>query len=181
MSKRADQVYAVDVSSEITSKIDAPENFHLLLSDGCSVDVDAASVDLVYSNQLMEHLHPEDALAQLRNIYRVLKPGGKYLCITPNRLSGPHDVSQHFSDVASGLHLHEYDLKELLQLFASAGFAKFRIYIGKDGYYVRFPIALARVVESAIDALPHRFRKKIGKFAPFRLLLGIRLLAAKAK
>jgi SAM-dependent methyltransferase len=180
MAKHADQVYAVDVSREITSNIDPPKNFHLLLSDGCSIDVPPKSVDLVFSNQLMEHLHPEDALVQLRNIHRALKPNGRYLCITPNRLSGPHDVSQHFADVACGLHLREYALTELLQLFNDAGFSKFHTYIGKDGRYIRVPIGLCRTLESIISPLPPRVRKRIGKFAPFRLLLGIRLLALKA-
>jgi hypothetical protein len=31
----------------------------------------------------MEHLHPEDAFEQLRNIIRALAPGGRYVCITP--------------------------------------------------------------------------------------------------
>jgi predicted SAM-dependent methyltransferase len=38
--------------------------------------VRAESVDLAYSNQLMEHLHPDDASEQLANVYRALKPGG---------------------------------------------------------------------------------------------------------
>jgi len=179
MARRADRVYAVDVSEEITSKIEPPENFHLLLSDGCSIALPPGSVDLVFSNQLMEHLHPEDALVQLQNIYRILKPSGKYLCITPNRFSGPHDVSQHFGDVARGLHLREYALRELLPLFRSAGFSKFHVYIGKDGRYIRVPIALCKSMEAVMDALPRAVRKKIGKFAPCRLLLGIRLLALK--
>ena len=180
MAKHAEAVYAVDVSREITSEIDPPKNFHLLLSDGCSIEVAAESVDLAFSNQLMEHLHPEDAVAQLRNIHRALKPSGRYLCITPNRFSGPHDVSQHFGTIACGLHLREYALAELLQLFRDAGFSRFRTYIGKDGLYVRCPLWLCRMLESTIGVLPARARKRVGKFAPFRLLLGIRLLASKA-
>lgn len=179
MAVHADYVYAVDVSSEITGKINPPANFRLLLSDGCSIDVTSGSVDLVFSNQLMEHLHPEDALEQLRNIHRVLKPDGKYFCITPNRLSGPHDVSQHFANVACGFHLREYSLKELLEIFKLAGFFKFKIYIGKDGRFVRVPLWSGLAVEAAVGALHHRIRKRIGKMAPVRLLLGIRLLALK--
>ena len=38
----------------------------------------------------------------LANLYRALKPGAVYVCITPNRLSGPHDISLYFDSVATG-------------------------------------------------------------------------------
>jgi len=60
------KVIAVDVSPNIThSQTSLPPNFELRISDGCSVPVPDNSATVVYSNQLMEHLHPEDALAQL--------------------------------------------------------------------------------------------------------------------
>ena len=84
---------------------------HVVLSDGVSVEVPAASVTLAYSNQLMEHLHPDDALVQLRNIVRALAPGGLYVR-HPNRLTGPHDISMYFDRVATGFHLKEYTATE---------------------------------------------------------------------
>jgi SAM-dependent methyltransferase len=174
-ANHAERVYAVDVSDEITGRVRAPVNLKLIISDGCSIPIPASTVDLAYSNQLMEHLHPEDAIDQLRNVFSALKPGGKYLCITPNRLSGPHDISQHFDNVATGFHLHEYTLEELIQLCRSAGFSTFAAYIGKDGYYVRVPILLVTMTEKIARRLPASW----GKFAPLRLLLGIRLLSTK--
>lgn len=173
---RAAHVYAVDVSNEITGRVTPPANFTLALSDGCSIPVPAASADLAFSNQLMEHLHPDDALEQLRNIYAALKPGGAYFCITPNRMSGPHDVSQHFDREASGFHLREYRIGELVALCRAAGFTGFRAYVGKDGRYLRVPVALVGLAERLAGLLPAR----AGKLAPLRLLLGIRLLAIKA-
>ena len=93
IAKTVKQVYAVDVSGEITGNSERPANFTLIISDGCSIPVHANSVNVAYSNQLMEHLHPDDAAEQLRNIAEALIPGGVYICETPNRLSGPHDVS----------------------------------------------------------------------------------------
>ncbi len=92
VAKRARRVFAVDVSEEIVART-LPENVSIVLSDGSSVDVPAESADLAYSNQLMEHLHPDDAEEQLIGIHAALKPGGRYYCITPNKLTGPHDVS----------------------------------------------------------------------------------------
>ncbi len=75
------KVIAIDVSSEITKQIKTPDNFSLILSDGSSIPVAENSVDVAYSNQLMEHLHPDDAMKQLKNIVRALAPGGIYLCL----------------------------------------------------------------------------------------------------
>lgn len=175
MAEHAEKVYAVDVSSEITNKLSPPPNFSLILSDGCSVDVPRESVDIAFSNQLMEHLHPEDAVNQLRNIFLALKPGGRYFIITPSRASGPHDISQHFDNVATGFHLHEYLVDELIAECRSAGFQSFSAFMGKDGHYVRIPIWLVRFMERVASHLPKRF----AKLAPFRLLLGIRILAQR--
>jgi SAM-dependent methyltransferase len=83
------QVLAVDVSSVI-AEVDSPcENLTVVLSDGTSVPVAEGSVDVAYSDQLMEHLHPDDAIAQLANIHRALRPGAPYVCITPNAARDP--------------------------------------------------------------------------------------------
>ena len=79
----------------------------------------------------MEHLHPEDAFEQLRNIIRALAPGGRYVCITPNRLNGPHDVSSHLDREATGFHIKVYTVTELARLFRAAGFAKARVRPGE--------------------------------------------------
>ncbi len=178
-AKHAAAVYAVDVSDEITKQVTPPGNFRLILSDGSSIDVPAGTVDLAFSNQLMEHLHPEDALDQLRNVYRALAAGGRYFCITPNRMSGPHDVSRNFDGTATCFHLKEYTVAELQNLFRQVGFRKFHAYIGVDGMYMRVPTFLPRLLEGMLSWLPDRLRLGIAPTAPFRLLLGIRLLAIK--
>jgi SAM-dependent methyltransferase len=179
LAKGARAVYAVDVSEEMTKLVEKPENLHLILSDGCSIDIPPASVQLAFSNQLMEHLHPDDASEQLRNIYTALADGGRYFCITPNRMSGPHDVSRSFDDVATGFHLREYTVAELELLFRSVGFSGFRAYAGLDGNYVRVPLALIKVTELLLARVPARWRRALGPLAPFRAILGIRLLAIK--
>ncbi len=91
-----------------------------ILSDGAA-SAPPDSVDVTYSNPLMEHLRPDDALEQLAGIWRALRPGGVYICITPSRLNGPHDVSQHFDSEAKGFHLKEYTVSELNRLFRRVG------------------------------------------------------------
>lgn len=178
VAKRAAKVYAVEVSREVAGSAAAP-NLDLVLSDGVSVQVPEGSVDVAFSDQLMEHLHPEDAAAQLAAIYRSLVPGGRYFCITPNRLYGPRDVSGHYDEVATGLHLKEYCARELRALLLRTGFRKVRFYGGARGVYARVSFALLWAVESVLERLPHRLRRRLADVAPARAFLGLYVEALK--
>lgn len=180
VAKIVGQVYAVDVSAEITKSASCPENFTLLLSDGRSVALPEGSVDVAYSYELMEHLHPEDALQQLRNVHRVLVPGGAYVCCTPNRLRGPHDVSKYFDRVASGFHLKEYCVRELAALFRAGGFSSLVLYCSAKRRYVPMPIPIVKWCERALCTLPFALRRAIANRSPFRQLLGIQIVGIKA-
>jgi SAM-dependent methyltransferase len=175
VAHRVRKVYGVEVSAEITKNLACPQNFELILSNGSSILLPANSVNLAYSNQLMEHLHPDDALEQLSHIYSILTKQGKYICITPNRLSGPHDVSGYFDEVATGFHLKEYTHRDLSDLFTNVGFSQIRAYVGAAGIYVRFPLSVLRLLESVLDSLSYRIRKKIACLC----LLNIRLVGIK--
>jgi SAM-dependent methyltransferase len=147
VAEQVEQVVAVEVSEEIVKDVNLPLKVGLVISDGTSIPVERASMDAAFSNQVMEHLHPDDALEQLQNIFSSLKLGGTYICITPNRLSGPHDVSQYFDQEATGLHLKEYVTSELVELFATAGFRNIKVYWGGKGIYIRCPLFLVKTTE----------------------------------
>ena len=170
-------VYGVDVSSEITRSVVTPPNFRLCISDGTSIPADPGSVDVVYSNQLMEHLHPDDALEQLQNIRRALARDGIYICITPSRLTGPHDVSRYFDPVATGFHLKEYTATELAKLFKQVGFRKIRVAIGARGIFLWIPVWVLWPIERLVEALPARMRRRVARSAAFRRILGVRMRA----
>lgn len=158
----ARQVYAVEVSREIAHTEDAPENFELLITDGRSIPVEPNSVDLAYSNQLMEHLHPDDALEQVNGILSALRPGGRYICLTPNRVLGPSDISQYFEDdVASGLHLREYSDRELRDLFKTSGFASVGVIAIMGGRTGVLPMPLVAACEVVFEALPRSLRLRL--------------------
>lgn len=182
VAKMVKKVYAVDVSSEITKDISCPDNFELILSDGCSIAVPPGSVDLAYSDQLMEHLHPEDAMEQLGNIYTALRPGGRYICVTPNRVSGPHDISRYFDDVATGFHMKEYTVFELAEIFKKAGFSKVERFISYKGRTFVLPLFPADLTEKVLTGLPRMTSRKLSELSIVRLLLGgsnIKLIASK--
>lgn len=173
-------VLAIDVSDEITRKRELPANLRLVISDGSSIPVPPDSVDVAYSNQLMEHLHPDDALDQLRGLHAALKPGGVYICITPSRLTGPHDISFAFDREATGFHLKEYTVGDLAALFRQVGFAKVRIVFGGRGKFMLLPAWTATIFENLLGMLPHGLRKAIALKPPFRWLFGVRLAGFKS-
>lgn len=179
IAEKVKEVYSLEVSEKIVQNLKLPHNAKLLLTDGTTIPVVAESIDVAFSNQVLEHLHPEDTEEQLQNIARALKPGGKYICITPHRFSGPHDVSQYFDREATGLHLKEYTTEDITTLFKKAGFKKFRFYWGGKGIYIRCPYILIWITEKLLRPIPLRLRRHIARFYPIRALLGINLLAIK--
>jgi len=179
VAKLVNEVYAVDVAKRPGDGFLLPPRGKFLLSDGCSIPLPPESIDVAYSNQVLEHLHPDDAGEQLHNIYDALTPGGIYLCITPHRFSGPHDISRYFDEVASGFHIREYTVTELVEIFRKTGFSTCRLLIGAKGYYMTWPTHPVRWIEWLLSKLPHALSRKIALFPPLRLLLGIKLVAAK--
>lgn len=166
ISKHVKKVYAVDVATELTQELKFPPNCEFIISDGCSIPVSENSVNIAYSHQLMEHLHPDDAIEQVKNIYKALAPNGNYICITPNRLSGPHDISMYFDETATGFHLKEYTVTELFDLFSAVGFSKISWIKSRGKTYIKFPLnpitlSILRKIESIISALPYWLRRTI--------------------
>ena len=179
VSKRVKKVIAIDVSKQITRSKDQPENFKLIISDVSRLNMPAKTIDLVYCNQLLEHLHPEDALAAISSVYKVLSDGGRFMIITPHRLSGPHDVSKYFDEAAKGFHLKEYTYTELRDILASAGFSRTSAVIGTAKIYVNIPTSLLILLERVLEKLPKRVERAISHTLAVQLILGIKLIAKK--
>ena len=173
------RVHAIEVSQEIVAQVRAPENLDIVLCDGLQIPVAPGTVDVAFSDQLMEHLHPDDAALQLASIYRCLSPGGTYLCVTPNRFYGPRDISAYFDRVATGLHLREYSAREIREVLRAAGFSRVRFYAGARGAFVPVPYAVLALVEAVLEKLPYRLRKLLADTGPARALLGLRVAATK--
>jgi SAM-dependent methyltransferase len=171
--------HAVDVASAIADAAPAPTNLYVHLTDGSHLPLASASIDLVYSNQLMEHLHPDDAATQLREVFRVLRPGGAYLCVTPNRLTGPWDVSRLFSDTPDGLHLREYSNRELATLLCAAGFARIWAVVPVGSAARRVRPSLLSAAERMLEPLPARVRRRVLREPWRKPLNSVRLLAQK--
>jgi SAM-dependent methyltransferase len=180
------KIYGVDVAEIGAGADQGVPNFELKQTDGIHMPFDSDSIDLVISNQLMEHLHPDDAYDQLREVYRVLRDGGSYVCITPSRVNGPHDCSARFADIpcpvrdgdyqANGLHLKEYTTRELMVLFNAAGFRRFQSWIGIRGRYVGVHPSVMNGIESTVRLIPPAMRKRSRLLSA---ILGNRVCATK--
>jgi hypothetical protein len=125
----------------------------------------------------MEHLHPDDALEQLGNIHRALKLQGVYCCVTPNRTSGPHDISVYFDSRPRGLHLKEYSYRELSDVLRRAGFRRVTYRVGPLGQAVPRPLLFG--LEAMLDGGPERWRPALCQNAVAGRLLGICAFAYK--
>jgi ubiquinone/menaquinone biosynthesis C-methylase UbiE len=80
--------------------------------------------DAVLSTSMIEHLYSDDVALHLREVCRVLKPGGKYLVWCPNALGRHSDRD---------VHLSMFSYRALIAEMGQAGFADFR-----SGLFNRF-------------------------------------------
>jgi len=113
-------------ATEITpSRTRAWDRIEWRRSDGVNLTrfFQPGSYDVVISDQVFEHLHPEDHLRHLTEVRKILRDGGRYILRAPHRATGPHDLSSVFGfDSAVFLHLQEPDHSGLSDMLARAGF-----------------------------------------------------------
>jgi len=172
LAPRFAAVHAIDVAETIASRSSWPDNVELHITDGREIPVEEGSVDLAFSNQLLEHLHPDDALAQTRSVWRSLRSGGAYVCLTPNRLSGPHDISMFFDDAPTGFHLREYSAGELSTLFQKAGFSRVKVLARLPGRFMPAPLGPVTVLEALLEQLSPKWRRRFARTPPARVAFG---------
>jgi len=85
-----------------------------LIEGSCfDIPLDDESVDYVTAIELIEHL--EHVNRFLKEARRVLRPGGHFVCTTPNR-----SEDQDPEDVRDPFHVHEYVPEELESILADA-------------------------------------------------------------
>lgn len=122
-------VTATDVSRERGGERAERPGLTWATTDGVHLAQHASpqSFDVVISDQVIEHLHPDDVTAHFAGAFQLLRPGGRYVFRTPHRLTGPHDVSLVFGyGRAIGMHLREYTCTELERVADRAGFTHVR-------------------------------------------------------
>jgi SAM-dependent methyltransferase len=91
--------------------------------------------DVAISDNVFEHIAPQDADRHLQSIVRSLRRGGTFIALIPNRLFGPSDVTRilDFSYSgripAKGTHLNESTYSEMRKYLLGYGFRNLRTVI----------------------------------------------------
>ncbi|HEY7501155.1 MAG TPA: class I SAM-dependent methyltransferase [Vicinamibacterales bacterium] len=128
LAGRGYECTATEITRERGSKWTAARpSLRWTVSDGVHLERFEApeSYDAVISDQVIEHLHPDDLVAHFAGVRAILKPGGRYAFATPHAFEGPFDVSRVFgSEQPQGMHLKEYTYRDLQRAVYAAGFER---------------------------------------------------------
>ena len=169
------RVYAVARSAVIIGNQRLPANFHLIAAEGNCIPVPQASIDVAYSNGLVDQLDPEQTCEQLANIRRALTDSGVFICCARNRLLCADDGSS----VQTGNRIAPpYTFGELRALLRRAGFRAVAQSARWTDKNVTLPGALTQLCELAVGSLPRSGRAQAGS-TWLRGVLDICLVARK--
>jgi SAM-dependent methyltransferase len=165
VARHVKTVYAADISDQRAPGLEAPPNFHMVVFDGLHLDVEPGSVDVAFSYQFLEHLHPEDLDPHFQVVARALKGGGLYILDTPHAFSGPHDISRYFSRTADAFHMHEWTYREIRDLGRRHGFGRMSVF--RFGRRWDTPLALMATLaaEGILSLLPASLRWRLSQRA----------------
>ncbi len=135
VAKAGFAVSGIEISSTMRDQATRliPREYHaqLLLGDlletGLLEQVEGGdeSPDVVFWNDVLEHIPPDEVHDYLVTARRLLRPGGCLVTITPNWHVRPSDVTGDFRaprTESEGLHLKEYTLREVTAMLRQAGF-----------------------------------------------------------
>ncbi len=164
VSRYVSSVYGIDISDQIGSVENIPDNFNLIVYDGYRLDLPDETVDVLFSDQLIEHFHPDDTKPHFQIAHRILKKGGVYMFQTPHRFVGPSDVSQYFSDEPEGFHLKEWTYTEIASLLREVGFSSWRGYWSGKGRLIGLPQQHFYLAERGVGRLSPVRRRKLSRY-----------------
>jgi SAM-dependent methyltransferase len=111
LAEVADRLVGVELVADVVAHARAAyPSVEFVQADLCDLPITSTTVDVVVSLQVIEHL--PDVARYLSEMRRILRPGGRFLCATPNRLTFTPD-----SDTpVNPFHVKEFSAGELTGL-----------------------------------------------------------------
>lgn len=159
--KHSKNITTIEIGEEAVSQ--SVDGINQLFFNGVEMNLPADSFDVVYSNQVLEHIHTDDIAEHLRSIKDALVTDGRYVAITPHRYCGPHDISRHFDKTATGWHMHEYTYQELIALGSQAGYSYSHAYYQRNRYSIKLSNRAVLMIEKTLSSLPYFLKKFLGR------------------
>lgn len=164
VAKHVRRVRGIDISDQRAPGIESPDNFDLIIYDGYRLEgFEPGSADLVFSDQLIEHLHPEDVKHHFELVLKMLKPGGKYVFVTPHAFNGPHDISFFFARQPHGFHLKEWTYAEIRPVLTNLGYSRVGALWRARGIQLKLPFPCFSGSERLLGLLPWKARYTISR------------------
>jgi len=163
LCQHAGFVYGIDISDQSGMREGVPDNFQHIVYDGSRLPLAERSADVVYSDQLIEHLHPEDASRHFGLVREILRNGGVYVFRTPHGLTGPHDVSKYFTDRPQGFHLKEWTYTELAAVLRGAGYRTWQALYGVKGRHFSMPVWFLSLIERFLGSCPGDLARRMSR------------------
>ena len=76
---------AISIANDLKNNTSNYTNIEFKIADCSNLEcIDSASIDCIYSSDLVEHIYPDVYEKMIEECYRVLKPNGKLIIFTPN-------------------------------------------------------------------------------------------------
>jgi ubiquinone/menaquinone biosynthesis C-methylase UbiE len=132
-------------------------SFELLA--GLTLPFPDGAFDFAYSVETVEHMHPDDVPSHLAEVCRVLRSGGAYWILTPDRVMH-RTVAERFGidavNAIDDVHLKEWTYAELRLAVTKAGFGRIRS-PWRNSYLPwlpLLPVSAKELAERIVIALP---------------------------
>jgi len=100
-------------SEPLAASISRVQDLPFLLGDVIALPFVSGSLDVVRAKEVIEHM--TDALSMVREVHRVLRPGGLFLCHVPTQFSALYPVGNFWDDYTHVRPLSRVGLRRLLQ------------------------------------------------------------------